>query len=282
MTEPEEVAPARLVAAADTHRRRTEIWTTSSAFEWRRTDKLSDLGDLRSRVDLARSLSDVDGIAAPRLRGRTLIYEVPAPFPILFGADRSATQLGESVASVISTIHATDSRTKPIITPTIERTTAFLAGADPDLDSSMLRAVQIATDASGTGEESVLLHGDLGMASIVEQVGQVAVVVGDDIGYGRREQDLGWLLGDVVEQAFGGSPLTSTSAFALEFGASVFAFYARTTGYVFSMELLTGFATCRLVHHANDAFASGTDGSKFLALWSRVDEAVDKIVRVQR
>ncbi|MCT6775252.1 hypothetical protein LXH09_01150 [Streptomyces sp. CS7] len=61
---------------------------------------------------------------------------------------------------------------------------------------------------SGTGASVVPLHGWASTGSLVppRSRGRVALLTGEDLGAGRRELDVGWMLGDLVELAWS-SPL---------------------------------------------------------------------------
>ncbi|ROV65158.1 hypothetical protein [Streptomyces globisporus] len=61
---------------------------------------------------------------------------------------------------------------------------------------------------SGSGATVVPLHGWASTGSLVppRSRGRVALLTGEDLGAGRRELDLGWMLGDLVELAWS-SPL---------------------------------------------------------------------------
>ncbi|MFF7494951.1 hypothetical protein [Streptomyces rubiginosohelvolus] len=61
---------------------------------------------------------------------------------------------------------------------------------------------------SGSGAPVVPLHGWASTGSLVppRSRGRVALLTGEDLGAGRRELDLGWMLGDLVELAWS-SPL---------------------------------------------------------------------------
>ncbi|MET7413898.1 hypothetical protein [Streptomyces rubiginosohelvolus] len=65
-----------------------------------------------------------------------------------------------------------------------------------------------AVRASGPGAPVVPLHGWASTGSLVppRSRGRVALLTGEDLGAGRRELDLGWMLGDLVELAWS-SPL---------------------------------------------------------------------------
>ncbi|MFF3035691.1 hypothetical protein ACFVS7_32360 [Streptomyces rubiginosohelvolus] len=66
---------------------------------------------------------------------------------------------------------------------------------------------------SGTGAPVVPLHGWASTGSLVppRSRGRVALLTGEDLGAGRRELDLGWMLGDLVELAWS-SPLHRAAA----------------------------------------------------------------------
>ncbi|MBK3556892.1 hypothetical protein JHN55_10195 [Streptomyces sp. MBT56] len=70
-----------------------------------------------------------------------------------------------------------------------------------------------AVRASGTGAPVVPLHGWASTGSLVppRSRGRVALLTGEDLGAGRRELDLGWMLGDLVELAWS-SPLHRAAA----------------------------------------------------------------------
>ncbi|WP_274031668.1 hypothetical protein [Streptomyces sp. MMBL 11-1] len=61
---------------------------------------------------------------------------------------------------------------------------------------------------TGVGASAVLLHGWASTGALVppRSRGRVALLTGHDLGAGRRELDLGWMLGDLVELAWS-SPL---------------------------------------------------------------------------
>ncbi|MFH9134594.1 hypothetical protein [Streptomyces sp. NPDC017524] len=61
---------------------------------------------------------------------------------------------------------------------------------------------------AGVGASAVLLHGWASTGALVppRSRGRVALLTGQDLGTGRRELDLGWMLGDLVELAWS-SPL---------------------------------------------------------------------------
>ncbi|MEU4177059.1 hypothetical protein [Streptomyces sp. NPDC026589] len=61
---------------------------------------------------------------------------------------------------------------------------------------------------TGVGASAVLLHGWASTGALVppRSRGRVALLTGQDLGTGRRELDLGWMLGDLVELAWS-SPL---------------------------------------------------------------------------
>ncbi len=65
-----------------------------------------------------------------------------------------------------------------------------------------------AVHPSGPGASVVPLHGWASTGSLVppRSRGRVALLTGEDLGAGRRELDLGWMLGDLVELAWS-SPL---------------------------------------------------------------------------
>ncbi|WP_229839675.1 hypothetical protein [Streptomyces rubiginosohelvolus] len=66
---------------------------------------------------------------------------------------------------------------------------------------------------SGPGAPVVPLHGWASTGSLVppRSRGRVALLTGEDLGAGRRELDLGWMLGDLVELAWS-SPLHRAAA----------------------------------------------------------------------
>ncbi|WNF27937.1 hypothetical protein RI138_14480 [Streptomyces sp. C11-1] len=65
---------------------------------------------------------------------------------------------------------------------------------------------------AGPGASAVPLHGWASAGSLVppRSRGRVALLTGEDLGVGRRELDLGWMLGDLVELAWS-SPLYRTA-----------------------------------------------------------------------
>ncbi|MFH9694754.1 hypothetical protein [Streptomyces globisporus] len=70
-----------------------------------------------------------------------------------------------------------------------------------------------AVRASGAGAPVVPLHGWASTGSLVPpgSRGRVVLLTGEDLGAGRRELDLGWMLGDLVELAWS-SPLHRAAA----------------------------------------------------------------------
>ncbi|MFD4028510.1 hypothetical protein ACFWRV_34100 [Streptomyces sp. NPDC058576] len=110
--------------------------------------------------------------------------------------------------------------------PGVERLRAWASGTGPpapaaarlrrharemwggDRTERLLGWADDAVRPSGPGAPVVPLHGWASTGSLVppRSRGRVALLTGEDLGAGRRELDLGWMLGDLVELAWS-SPL---------------------------------------------------------------------------
>lgn len=164
--------------------------------------------------------------ATPRPEGDGLTYLADGPYSAAAWLRDARPQARLLVAHALAAagtalreLHATDAPTAEV-PPALARLLSFVEGRDPGAAEPVvhrlreqaarawgparlerLRAWCVELAAPG---ETVLVHGFASLGALVPPLhrGPVALLTGEDLGAGRPELDLGWLLGDLAELAW--------------------------------------------------------------------------------
>lgn len=262
------VQALQVIAAGETERRRTEIWSDGHRHEWRRTDKSRPWGLNDTRRELVEIAAGHPATITPRIEASTLTFEVPRLYPLAFGTDGAdASAAARVLAHFALSLHEHGGEaTEP--TDTLVRLRAA-ASVRPGLQEHA-REVERALNAFKSASEQRLLHGDLGLGSIVARADSFAIVTGDHLCWGPREFDIGWLLGDLLEHARLRGRDENERRFAREAGRVFLTDYRSAAGQI-DAELVHSFLVCRLLSHAHDAAEISPAG--FDAILPLVDSA---------
>lgn len=240
----------QLVAAGETARRRTEIWSDGHRHEWRRTDKARPWGPHDSRRELVDLAAQHGDTITPRIEASTLTFEVPQLYPLAFGADGAdAAVFGRALAHFTASFHQHGGEAVEPSDLLIRLGAAALVWPGIQAYSP---AVKRALTAFEPTSGHRLLHGELGLGSIVPRGDSFAVVCGDHMCWGPREFDVGWLLGDLLEHARLRGRDERDRRFARE-AARVFLSEYRRADEHLDDELVRSFLICRLLSHGLDA-----------------------------
>ena len=270
----------QLIAAVETDRRRTEIWSDGDRHEWRRTDKSRPWGSHDSRRELVELAAQQPATITPRIEASTLTFEVPRLYPLAFGTDGAdATATARVLAHFALSLHEHEREaTEP--TDTLVRLRAA-APVRPGLQEHA-REVERALNAFESASEHHLLHGDLGLGSTVAQADSLAVVTGDHLCWGPREFDIGWLLGDLLEHAHLRGRDESEREFAREVGRVFLSEYRKAAEHL-DVELVHSFLVCRLLSHALDAAGVSPAGfDAILPLADRTESWLEELREGER
>ncbi len=240
----------QLVAAGETERRRTEIWSDGHRHEWRRTDKARPWGPNDPRRQLVELVAQHPGTIGPRIEASTLTFEVPRVYPLAFGADGAdAVAVGHALAHFAFGLHQhAGEAVEPSDALVRLRAAALVHPGVQTHSHDVERALNAFESASGHR----LLHGDLGLASVVAVDNSFAVVTGDHLRWGPREFDVGWLLGDLLEHARLRGRDEHERQFARAIGRAFVAEHLGADEHL-DDELVHSFLVCRLLSHALDA-----------------------------
>lgn len=242
--------PLQLIAAGETERRRTEIWSDGHRHEWRRTDRSRPWGPHDSRRELVELAAEHPATITPRIEVSTLTFEVPSLYPLAFGTDGAdASATGRVLAHFALSLHEQGGEaTKPADTLVRLRAAATVRPGVKEHAHDIERARNAFEHASNHR----LLHGDLGLGAVVAEGDSFAVVTGDHVCWGPRELDVGWLLGDLLEHAYLRGRDENERRFAREMSRVFLTEYRNAAAHI-DAEVVRSFVVCRLLSHALDA-----------------------------